>query len=446
VDLARLKQTLDAPVDIASLALYRAVFGGLMVIAAARFFTHGWITLDYGVPTHVLHYWGFGWVRRWPLWGMYVHYGVMLASAVAVMLGIFYRPAIVIFACSFIYAHLIDKSNYLNHYYLVSLLSIQMALMPLDRAYSLRARLRPASRRDRIRRWMLWLLRFQIGIVYVFGGLGKVGRDWLIHGEPLRIWLSANAELPLLGRFFHWPGAALVMSWGGLLFDLSVVPLLAWRRTRPYAFILLLVFHVITAMLFNIGMFPWIMIASATLFFDPSWPRRWLPRREEPPRREEVAGARVGPIALAALVAYAALQSFMPLRYLLYPGNTLWSEEGFRFSWKVMLIEKSGELELTVVDGEGRRRSVSPREYLTSVQARMTATQPDMILELAHIVARDFERRGWKNVKVFADAEVSFNGRHHAPMIDPTVDLAHESDGLGHKPWILPAPTSEPRF
>jgi len=111
-----------------------------------------------------------------------------------------------------------------------------------------------------------------------------------------------------------------------------------------------------------------------------------------------------------------------------------------------MLIEKSGDLELNVVDGRGRRSVVSPRQYLTPFQARMAATQPDMILELAQLVARDFERRGVGPVQVFADARVSFNGRPSAPLIDPSADLARLSDGLAHKPWIMPAPSSEPEF
>lgn len=294
---------------------------------------------------------------------------------------------------------------------------------------------------------MLWLLRFQIGVVYVFGGLAKLGSDWLLHGEPLRIWLAANAELPVLGRFFGRPSMALAMSWCGMLFDLSIVPLLSWPRTRRAAYVVVLVFHALTGVLFNIGMFPWIMSASATLFFDPSWPRRLVGRLAPIlPTERRLVGAELRPSWAALVLVYAVVQVVVPLRHLAYPGNTLWTEEGFRFAWRVMLIEKSGELELTVVDRAAGRTVVRPKEYLTPLQARMASTQPDMILELAHVVGRDFARRTGGPVEVYADAQVSFNGRPRTRIIDPLVDLMKEEDGLTPRRFILPAPSGPPEF
>jgi hypothetical protein len=217
---------------------------------------------------------------------------------------------------------------------------------------------------------------------------------------------------------------------------------LSWHKTRKLAFAVAVVFHALTAELFPIGMFPWIMLAGATLFFAPEWPRRWLGAA----RDTAAAGAPLGRVGLAALAVYAFVQLVVPLRHFAYPGNTLWTEEGFRFSWRVMLIEKTGQCEFTVVDRQNRRILVTPRDYLTYVQARMTCTQPDMILALAHIIADDFARRRRGDVRVFADAQVAWNGRAHAPLVDPRVDLAHEADGLAPKRWILPAPTTAPRF
>jgi hypothetical protein len=463
-----LRARLDRPVDGASLALFRVAFGLVMAVLALRFFTHGWVAADYLVPRVFFPYWGFGWVRPWPGVGMYLHYGLMGLSALAIAAGVAYRPACVVFFLTFTYAHLCDKANYLNHYYLLSLVSALLVFLPLDREASLRVWRRPSDRRPRVRSWVLFLLRFQIGLVYVFGGLGKVGVDWLVHAEPLRIWLAASAEFPLLGRLFGRPSVALAFSWAGMIFDLSIVPLLLWRRSRPFAYLVALGFHGITAMLFKIGMFPWVMSLGATLFFDPSWPRALLAHARRLLGRPDgaspapevaggvaaggelaaggVAGASVTSFGVGVLGAYALVQVLMPFRFLAYPGNTLWTEEGFRFSWKVMLIEKSGALELTVVDARGRRTEVDPRQYLTPFQARMTATQPDMILHLAHVVARDFDARGVGPVAVYADARVSFNGRASAPLIDPRVDLARCADTLAPRPWILPAPTTAPGF
>jgi len=282
----------------------------------------------------------------------------------------------------------------------------------------------------------------------VFGGLAKLNTDWLLHAEPLRIWLSANAELPILGPLLTEPGTAFLFSWCGALFDLSIVPLLSFRATRAPAYAAVLVFHVLTALLFRIGMFPWIMIVNATIFWAPSWPRRVLARMAglASPVPPGVAGAPMQVSRSLLAASYLAVQILLPLRSLLYPGNTRWTEEGFRFAWKVMLVEKAGTLDFNVEDRSGRRYSVSPREYLTPFQARMASTQPDMILQLAHWIADDYAERAAGPVRVYADSEVSFNGRPHRRLIDPAQDLANVREGLASKPWILPAAADPPQF
>lgn len=446
--VGRLTQTLNRPLDAASVAAFRIAFGALLLVSTLRFFAHGWVREFYGVPTHFFSYWGFGWVRPLPLSGMYALYAVIAGAALCLMLGIASRMAAALAALAFGYAHFCDKANYLNHYYLITLLLGLLAFVPADREYSLRVWRRPSERCGQVRAWLLYLLRFQIGVVYVFGGLAKLNADWLMHAEPLRIWLSANAELPILGGVLSEPWAAFVFSWCGALFDLSIVPLLSWRVTRAPAYAVLLVFHVLTALLFRIGMFPWLMIALAPIFWSPSWPRRLFARwsRSPGPVASGIAGASLETTTGVLVLAYVAAQVLLPLRSALYPGDTRWSEEGFRFAWKVMLIEKAGTLEFEVEDRAGRRHSVSPSEYLTPFQARMAATQPDMIVQLAYWIAQDCAQRAGGPVRVYADSEVSFNGRLRRPLIDPKRDLARLRDGLGAKSWILPAPSDPPAF
>jgi hypothetical protein len=355
---------------------------------------------------------------------MEILFVVLIVSALGIACGWRVRLSSSVFAVAFIYAHLCDKANYLNHYYLIGLLACWFIVLPLG------------ARADFTRAWVLYALRFQVALVYVFGGIGKLGVDWLVHGEPMQLWLSANAGWPLIGRLFDVNGIGLVASWFGALFDLGIVPALLWHRTRRIAYIVLVIFHVLTALLFNIGMFPWLMMIAATLFFAPSWPRRYLPHLGH-----GMSGAAVRSSGLAILAVYALVQIVLPLRALLYPGNTLWSEEGFRFAWRVMLIEKSGDLEFRVVDREGHVHTVSPRAYCTPFQARMAGTQPDMILELAHWIAHDNP-----GSQVFADAPVSFNGRFGTALINHKVDLANERDTLAPKAWIMPAPSGPPDF
>ncbi len=439
---SQLVRALFAPVDIASVVAFRAALGALLVIAVGRYFAHGWIHEYFEVPKYFFPYYGFEWVRPLPALWMHVVYAAMGLSAVGFATGAFFRASAVLFFATFSYAHFCDKTNYLNHYYLVILLAFLAIFLPLGDAFSVDA-LRRKRTRTTAPAWVLGVLRFQIGVVYVFGGLAKLESDWLVHAEPLSIWLRASTDVPMLGPLFATKGAAYAMSYAGAGFDLFVVPLLLVRRTRAVAYFAVVAFHLLTARLFQIGMFPWIMIASAPLFFSPSWPRGFLRTKssagrlttttELPPR-----GRRRG--VVAALLVYGACQVAMPLRHWLYPGNLLWTEEGFRFAWNVMLVEKSGVCELTVRDPDSSRTwSPDGASYLTRYQQKMVATQPDMILQFAQIVANDFRTRGVvARPQVFATAVVTLNGRAPRNLVDPTVDLAPLHDGVAPKSWIVP--------
>jgi vitamin K-dependent gamma-carboxylase len=438
----RLRAAAGRPVDGASLAVLRIGFGALMLVAVGRFFAHGWIREYFLEPRFFFSYWGFSWVRPWPGAGMYLHFAALAVLAACVLVGFRTRLATLLFTLGFAYAHLIDKTNYLNHYFLVVALGLLGTVLPWNRVASVDAWL--AARAGRalppVPAWAVWAARIQIGLVYTFGGLAKLRPDWLLHAQPLRIWLSANTDFPLVGGLFDQPAAAFLMSWAGAAFDLSAPWLLLARRTRAFGYALVVVFHLTTARLFHIGMFPWLMIAWAPIFFDPSWPRRWLARLGPAPLD---APARAGGAPLAA--GLLALQVVLPFRSLLYPGQLLWSEEGFRFSFNVMLMEKDGSAEFRVRDPDsGRSFLVEPTQLLTRHQARMMATQPDMILQTAQALAAQFRARGVARPEVRADVFVSLNGRPSARFIDPQVDLARERDGLGPRRWILPAPEAPP--
>ncbi len=440
----RASAALVAPVDIASVAAFRLLFGVLLVVTVARYFSHGWIHAYFEAPKVFFPHYGFAWLRPLPAPWMRVVYGVMGLSAVGFATGTRFRLSAVTFFVTFTYAHVLDKTNYLNHYYLVILLAFLSAFLPLGDSLSVDARLRRrrvgTAPRTTVPAWVLYLLRFQVGVVYVFGGFAKLEGDWLFYAEPLSIWLRANTDIRLLGRLFASKATAYAMSYAGAAFDLSIVPLLLWRRSRALAYAALVGFHLITARLFQIGMFPWIMMASAPLFFSPSWPRRYLPIGPNPALPAAPPPARLPRPYAAALMIYGAVQLAIPLRHWLYPGSMLWTEEGFRFAWNVMLIEKAGVCELTVKDPNSARTfTLDGAEYLTRYQRKMVATQPDMIVDFARMVADDFRRRGViARPQVFATAYVSLNGRPPQLLVDPAVDLAQEHDGLAPKRWILP--------
>jgi hypothetical protein len=292
------------------------------------------------------------------------------------------------------------------------------------------------------------VLRFQVAVVYVYAGLAKATSDWLLHAQPLNIWLSARTGTPILGALFDERWAAYVFSWGGFLFDTTVVAFLLWRRSRPYAYVVVLGFHAMTWLLFPIGMFPFIMCAAALVFMDPAWPSALVARvsRTKQAATPPAAGpVRLHRFAMASMALFCVVQLLVPLRHRIYGGNVLWHEQGMRFAWKVMVREKNGSITYVVASSKaGRTWYVGPHRYLTDRQERELSTQPDLVLQLAHHVRDDFRRQGFDDVTVRVEALVSLNGRSAAPMIDPAVDLARIDDGLSKASWILPEPQGPP--
>lgn len=441
----RLPRRLVEPVDAASLALFRIVFGTLMLVQVGRYFAHGWIATFYQQPQLFFPYPGLEWLRPWPQWGMTAHFIVLGAAALGIMLGAWTRLSSAVFCLGFTYAHLIDKTNYLNHYHLLTLVSGLLALLPSGALWSVDAWRHPPRRRDRVPAWMVWLLRYQLAVVYVFAGLAKLNADWLWQAQPLRIWLAGLSHLTLIGPLLTWPPLAYVASWAGMFFDLLVVPALLWRRTRLLAYVAVVAFHLATAALFQIGIFPWVMIGLTPIFFDPSWPRRLRGGWSVGDRRPHASDATVGAseaqrpawYVVAVVASYVVVQALLPLRPLLAGSEMLWTEEGFRFGWRVMLMEKFGEATMRVTDiATGATRQVDPRSYLTPLQYRMMTTQPDMILQFARWLARHETVRGAGEVEVRADVVVSLNGRPPRRLIDPAVDLSRVQYRVGHNEWI----------
>jgi hypothetical protein len=432
-------RALFAPVDIASLVAFRVAFGALMLIAVGRYFAHDWIGQFYVTPLVFFPYPGWEWIAPLPPTAMYAVFAGLAVLALCIALGLCYRASTALFCLTFTYVHLIDRTNYLNHYYLVSLLSGLMVFLPLHRSASLDVWRRPALRVAAVPAWTVWLLRFQLGVVYIFGAVAKLNPDWLLQAQPLRIWLGANTDLPVIGGWVEQPWLAYACAYAGLLFDAAVVPCLLWRRTRPAAFAAVVAFHLLTALLFPIGMFPWIMMALTPIFFAPSWPRR---RRPSGRVVNSTFGGELTPrrrLAVALLAAYVVLQIAVPLRHFFYRSDLQWTEEGFRFAWQIMVMEKYGRAGFTVTDPvDGNSWRVAPSDLLTPLQERIMATQPDMLLSFAHRLARDFGARTGHAVEVRADVRVTLNGRPSQTLVDPTRDLARIPEGARAGTWLLP--------
>ena len=446
---------LNAPRSGHALVAFRVIFGLLVTLGAVRFLANGWVDRFYVKPSFFFTFEFAPGVQVGPEWLMESLVVSLAILGALVAVGLFYRPAIALLLGVFAYLELTDVTNYLNHYYQITLLAVLLCCMPLHRMGSIDAWRKPSIRTATFPAWMTYVLRFQVAIVYVFAAVAKMNIDWLIHAQPLNIWLLARTDTPLVGEFLGSFDVALAMSWGGFLNDLLIVPALLFRRTRIWAYVIVVVFHLMTGLLFNIGMFPIIMIGTATIFFDSDWPRsltarfmRRAPRATHPSLPLSPSGSvmRIGKLGLIVLTSWCILHVAIPLRTFAYSGPTNWHEQGMRFAWRVMVREKNGSVMYRVrTKGRHRERLISPSKYLTPAQEREMSGQPDLILQLAHHIAADFTRLGYEDVQVRADALVSWNGRAPARLIDPEVDLAKQEIRLFERAdWILPAPTDSP--
>ena len=299
----------------------------------------------------------------------------------------------------------------------------------------------------------LWMLRLHIALPYFFGGVAKLNADWLLRAQPLKLWLSEGLDKKLqvdwLLEVLKAPSVAYGMAWVGAAFDLAVVPLLLWRRTRLVAFVAALVFHTLNNTLFQIGIFPFFMAAASLLFFDPDWPRRAWNRWRRPSakkgRKAPGASAPEVPLSRFAVrltVVYLVVQLLLPFRHFLIPGNVDWTEEGHRFAWRMKLRDKRGDLRFVAHDpATGNSVPMSNTALLlTSYQHRMMGHDPDLIRQFAAFLARRLREEGSPAMRVRASTQIAWNGRPPAPQIDPAVDLSQEPWRWGAAPWILPAP------
>ena len=442
-----------SPVSCASVAAFRVGFGIIVLVAIIRLFAHGWIDELYVEPSHHFTYPGFGWIRPLPGWGMHLLFAAIGVFSICIAVGYQYRLSVALFFLSFTYAELVDRTTYLNHHYLISLTALLMVFLPLNRMLSVDAWRNHSVSRDTVQSWVLWAIRAQVGVVYIFAGIAKLNPDWLLHAQPLRIWLYQHGELPVLGALLQELWVAYAVSWTGALFDLTIVGWLLWSRTRLWAYLALVVFHLMTWLLFpKLGIFPWLMITAATVFLRPDWPLlalRILGIQRLIGRFEADAAARTGDGsmpsywarrgAFVALGIFVVAQLLLPLRHFAYPGNVRWTEEGYLFGWRVMLNEKIGLVHYRVRDPvTGKSWLVMPDDYLTPLQVERMSFQPDLILQTAHFIADDFAKQGYDDIEVRTEAFVSWNGMPNSRLIDPDVNLAEIEPGVAPKRWILP--------
>jgi hypothetical protein len=425
------------PVDIASLAAFRILFGLLMAAAMIRFMAKGWVAQMYIQPTFFFAYPGLEWIHPLPGNWMYAPFIIAMVAAIGVAVGFFYRCCLVLFLFAFGYIELLDQTAYLNHYYLVTLISALLIFMPANATWAFDCWREPASKLETVPSWTINLLRFQLAIVYFFAGIAKLTFDWFFRAEPLRIWLAARSDLPLIGTWLGEPQIAFLASWTGAIFDCSIVFFLVNARTRKAAYVVLIVFHVATWILFNIGMFPWIMIVVTTVFFEPDWPRKLLRTWLKPDGAmglEQHPFANVPIRTIALVTIFVLVQLALPLRAFFSRQPVGWTCSSFNCAWRVMIVEKTGYAEFYAFDPTTRETSrIQTAEFITPRQEMLMAQDPFLIRDFARYISTHLQKRSATNLEIRVNAFASLNGRPSQRLIKENTNLA----GTLPSDWIV---------
>ncbi len=431
-----------APCDIASTAFFRVVFGIVALWHVGLYFHNDSIEYYFGPTPHHLSFFGFEWVHALDLDGMRLVYYVMAISAVGVALGFLYRLSAVLLFITFTYSIFAEASQFQNHYYLMCLVAFLFALIPAHRSFSIDSLLIPDKASPFIPAWCRWLLIIQIAIPYFYGGIAKLNADWM-QAMPVGMWISEQSHLPVIGPWLTERSAAWFVSWTGIILDLFIVPLLLWKPARPWAYAAALVFHLSNSVLFEIDVFPWMMIFATTIFFPADWPRKLL--RMDSPSIADTDQPATAPrslsrrLTISFVTVYLVWQLIFPLRHFLYPGNPSWTEEGQQFAWRMMLRRKDIFMRIYATDGPSQQVVQLPlKNLMTYKQLIKMANSPDQLVACAPYFAERAREMGIRDVEIRAIVLTSLNGRKPQFQIDPEIDLLTIERSIRPQKGIMP--------
>ena len=438
------QQRLTAPICSAPLALFRVGFGLLLFLEGMGAVLTGWVKNAFITPNFTFSFIPFfPWLQPLPGDGMLYYYLVMGALGVLVMLGLFYRPAILGYFVLWTVAYWMQKTNYNNHYYLLVLLTGIAVFLPANTYFSLDVARGAVSRRELVPQWTSWIFILLLWIVYSYAAAAKIQPDWL-EARPIKIWFSRKGDTFLVGPLLLTDWFPYVVAYGGILFDGLIIPAIWWAKTRKLALVGALFFHLFNSLVFQIGIFPYLMLFMSVFFFEPIQVKKFFFSKEEDTATDDLHSYYTQQMpykrwVMPVMIIFFSCMLLLPLRHHLYPGNVNWTEEGHRMSWRMMLRSKTGKASFMVELPDGTQINHLPQWDLTPKQAMAMSTRPDMVWQYAQYLKKHYQEKGHEEVIIYADVWASLNGRPLQQLIDPEVDLAEEPwHYFRSHDWILP--------
>lgn len=447
-----LSRFLYRPVDVAPLAVFRILMGILMSAEGFGAIMTGWVKTNYVDVPFTFNFIGFDFLQVLVGPQAYAVYFALGIAGLGIAFGYRYRWSVGIYTVLWAAVYFGQKSSYNNHYYLLLLMCVLLWIVPAHRAVSADVKSGRVDRAEAVPYWSKWIFKILLLIVYIYAAIAKLYPDW-ISGKAVEIFLSSRTDYPLLGPLCDKQWFILLIAYGGIAFDFLVVPALWWRRTRKVAFAVSIGFHLFNSVVFQIGIFPYMMLICTVLYFDQALIRRLFFRRARvwqgvsdqllyPAPFGKNSSPAGRSLLEGFLFTFLAMNLLLPLRPFYFPGSPHWSEEGHRLSWHMMLRSKSGVVHFVIKDDKGLTvKTVYPQNELPYKLARSMATRPDLIWQYAQRLGDSYSEKTGETVRVYARSNVSLNGRPYRPMIDPDADLyAVKWSHFKPSPWVLSHP------
>lgn len=425
-------------IDNSALIVFRIIFGFLIFMESVGAIFTGWIRRTLIEPQQTFSFIGFEWLQPLPGIGMYMWYGIMGLCGLFVMIGYKYRWSMLAFTLLWTGSYLMQKSSYNNHYYLLMLLSAIMVFQPANTYASIDARLKPEIKKISMPYWCALMFILQMLIVYTYGAVAKIYPDWL-DGTVPEVLMKGKKDLWLVGELLQQKWTHYTIAYVGILFDGLIIPLLLWKRTRKFAFIVSIFFHLFNSLVFQIGIFPYLSLAFTLFFFPTKTIHSIFLKRKPFYDQEEVIVPKYHKAFVTVFVVYFIVQIGLPLRHWFFKDDVLWTEEGHRLSWRMMLRAKSGRTTFKVMDAKTKQEiPIQIENYLSAKQQRTVSTKPDVIWQFAQRLKKMFAAKG-RDVEIYVNTSIRINGGELKQLIDPDVDLGSVKwQPFKHSEWLRP--------
>lgn len=424
-----IKKWLSENIDNSGLVIFRILLGLLIVAESFGAILLGWVEAVFIQSKFTFNFIGFDFLQILHGEKMYSYFFVMGIFGLLITFGLFYRLAMTVFTLLWATVYLIQKESYNNHYYFLILICIIMIFLPANGKLSIDAKLFPKIKQTKIPRWMPYLLLFQLAILYFYAAIAKLYPDWL-DGTFSRILLNGITQRQFLLDIFNQKWFLLFYAYAGILFDLLIMPALLWKRTRKLAILASFGFHLFNAYSLKIGIFPFLALSFIVLLYD-SIPLKFLKNEQEISPNKNLNTK----FFLVFFVPFFIVQLVLPLRHHFIKGDVLFTEEGHRLAWRMMLRERKGTLNIKVVDKKtGLTHYHNYASELTPKQVKLLSNSPDIIWQYCQKLKKEAK----KPISIFVECSVSINRRPYYKLIDEKTDMATAKfDYFGHNEWIL---------